>query len=156
MFILRKYSFILMLLGGVLANDIASAQILDRILNRDERKPRDQPSGITAIRDPGIPSAMPRKVDLKRGERLEFSIQANTRTPGQKVEFLIRDFPVSGKIRSLLTNQNDRSQAIIVFESDPNSGATTDYFTFAVRYPGGRFSPVARVDLNIGETFSKI
>ncbi len=116
------------------------AQILDRIFNRD-KKNNFTPS------DPGVPIPVSGNTVGKKGHEIQFEIEAHSKTPGAIVEFLVRDFPIAGRIVSLVSKEGARNKAIVTYWADPNSAATSDAFSFAVRYRGGRYSSAARFDI---------
>ena len=144
------------------------AQILDgklpKIFNRDRNNDTGRNSNggrgggpeITFVRDFGIPKPRPVKLETIKGHEVTFFISAETKTPGMTVEFLVRGFPTAGKLVSLISNPDNRSSARVTYYADPNSAATMDSFTFAARYPGGKYSPVTRCDIKIRDASSVI
>ncbi|MDF1816338.1 MAG: hypothetical protein P1V20_29330 [Verrucomicrobiales bacterium] len=127
---------------------------LPRIFNREREDTgptpitRDTPD-IVFIRDYGTPTPYSTKIQTVKGHQVSFYIYAKTKTPGMRVEFLVRQFPSAGKLISIISNQENRSSAEVTYIADPNSGATMDAFTFAARYPGGKYSSVARCSIEI-------
>ncbi len=134
----------------------APAQLLDRlprVFNRDDppRDPRSLGSDpdITFVRDFGIPKPRSLRIQTLKGYEVNFQIAAETKTPGMTVEFLVRDFPTAGKLLALISNPENRSTAKVTYYADPDSAATMDSFTFVARYPGGKYSELARCDIRI-------
>lgn len=143
---------------AVFAVPNVEAQLFDgklpKIFNRGQEEPgrvpinRDTPD-IVFTRDFGIPTPNSTRVETVKGHQVAFYITAQTKTPGMRVEFLVRQFPTAGQIVSIVSNQENRSSAIVTYVADPNSGATVDAFTFAARYPGGKYSTVANCTIEI-------
>lgn len=101
-------------------------------------------------KDPGVPIPIAGKVATLKGQEIEFEIRAQSKTPAASVEFLIRDFPIAGKITKMVSKEGERNKAIVTYWADPNSAATNDAFSFAVRYRGGRYSSAMRYDIDLG------
>ncbi len=129
----------------------ASAQLFggDGLFNRKEKN-RGKLSGTP--KDPGIPVPVTGTASVVKGSESAFYIKAGTKTPGQIVEFLIRDFPLAGKIVSVVSDPADRSRAVVTYFAEPGSSANQDAFSFAVRYRGGRYSPSIRYDIDLADT----
>ena len=100
-----------------------------------------------AAADPGFPSPQPGKVKALKGQQLILELSADAKSPGAIVEFLIRDFPLAGTIDSLESNPKDRRKAIMKYTPKLNTAATTDVFTFSVRYPNGRWSAAVKYEI---------
>ena len=49
----------------------------------------------------------------------------------------------------MVSKEGERNKAIVTYWADPNSAATNDAFSFAVRYRGGRYSSTARFDIDL-------
>jgi len=120
------------------------------LFNRDRQEPLGPP------KDPGIPHPKNGNGEAVKGVETTFVLKADAKTPAALVEFMIRDFPQAGQVVSLVSNPGDRHSAIVTYRAEPGSGATTDAFTFAVRYRNGRMSPMARFDIDLVETRSQI
>lgn len=143
---------------AVFAASNAEAQLLEgklpKIFNRDREDPgrapinRDTPD-IVFTRDFGIPTPYATKIQTVKGHQVAFYISAKTKAPGMRVEFLVRDFPSAGKIISIISNPENRSSAVVTYVADPDSGATMDSFTFAARYPGGKYSTAVGCTIEI-------
>jgi len=167
---LRQGQLVLLILifGFVaLAAPKVEAQLFDgklpKIFNRDDKRDDGRPTPITRdspditfTRDFGIPTPYSIKIETIKAHLATFPISASTKTPGMMVDFLIRDFPTAGKLISLVSNPENRSSAIVTYLADPNSGATRDSFTFAARYPGGKYSATARCDIQITDAQAMI
>jgi len=128
-----------------LASGAADAQIFGRdLFNRQPEAPR------APTRDEiGVPVPVTGRAEVPKGREVQFEIRAETNTPGATVEFLIRKFPTAGKIVSLTSNPSARNRAIVTYYADPESGAESDVFAFAVRYRGGRYSSEMRYDIDL-------
>ncbi len=101
-------------------------------------------------KDPGVPIPVSGKVSTLKGQEIDFEIEAHSKTRSASVEFLVRDFPIAGKIVSIVSHPSNRNKAIVTYWADPSSAATTDAFSFAVRYRGGRYSSAVRYDIDLG------
>jgi hypothetical protein len=97
----------------------------------------------------GVPSPKSGRVEALKGHEVSFEIVAEAKTPGSTVEFLIRTFPSAGKIVSMVSKPSERNKAVVTYHADPSSSATSDVFTFAVRYRGGRYSAAVRYDIDL-------
>lgn len=117
---------------------------LKEILGGRERVPRLGPP-----KDPGIPTPVDLELEAVKGKEITFELKAESKTPAARVEFLVRDFPRAGRIVALINSPNHRNRAVVTYLADGESAATTDSFTFAVRYPGGRYSSVAQVEIDL-------
>ena len=67
------------------------------------------------------------------------------------VEFLIREFPRQGETSAMQSIPSDRSKASLTYTARRNTAATSDSFTFAVRYPGGLYSKPIKVEIDLKE-----
>jgi len=114
----------------------------DGIFNRKKKQ-------VPISGDPGVPIPVSGKVETIKGQEIEFEIQARSKTPAASVEFLVRDFPIAGRIVSMVSKPGERNKAIVTYWADPNSAAITDSFSFAVRYRGGRYSSAVRFDIGL-------
>ena len=140
------------------------AQLLDgkfpKLFNRDRKSETGRRGGgggdITFVRSFGIPKPRSVKIETLKGYEVTFEITADTKTPGMMVDFLVRDHPTAGKLVGILSNPKNRSSAKVIYYADPNSAATMDSFTFAARYPGGKYSGMARCDIKIEEAQPEI
>ena len=122
----------------------AEAQVIDKIFKRK----KDKRSELPPVNS-GVPIPVTGKVEALKGHEIDFEIEAKSKTPGAAVEFLIRDFPIAGKITKLVSKEGERNKAIVTYWADPNSAATTDAFSFAVRYRGGKYSSAMRYDIEL-------
>lgn len=104
----------------------------------------------------GVPVPVSGEVEALKGHEVTFEIEANSKTPGTTVEFLVRSFPTAGKIVSLVSKPNQRNKAIVTYYANPGSGAEKDAFTFAARYRGGRYSSAARFDIDLVDRKAEI
>ncbi len=144
------------------AASLSHAQLFDGKLNpfknREPSGPsssRELPPGaadITFVRDYGVPKPQPLfgPINTIKGHEVKFTIGAQTNVQGMAVEFLVRTRPTAGKIL-ILHNRERRDTATVIYSADPNSAATMDSFTFAARYPGGKYSNPMRVDIKIAD-----
>lgn len=146
---------IVLALLGILAASASPvrAQLFDGggLFNRKTEAPRAQTED-----EIGVPVPVTGRVEALKGHEVQFEIRAESKTPGATVEFLIRAFPSAGKIVSLVSKPHDRNKAIVVYWADPNSGATRDAFSFAVRYRGGRYSSEMRYDIDLVDLKAEI
>ncbi len=108
-------------------------------------------SGSTpaAPTDPGFPTPVSGKVRALKGQQITFELTSETKSPASIVEYLVRDFPLAGNIDSLQTKENARSKAVMKYTPKLNTAATTDVFTFSVRYPGGRWSAPRKFEIEL-------
>ncbi|NNE90284.1 MAG: hypothetical protein HKN23_01420 [Verrucomicrobiales bacterium] len=106
--------------------------------------------------DPGFPDPVPGKIQVLKGQEVKIELTAKAKGPASIVEFLIRDFPGAGEIGILESKKNDRSKAIMTYTPKLNTAATTDKFTFSVRYPNGRWSAPAKFEIELLDAIPKI
>lgn len=99
----------------------------------------------------GVPVPVTGRVEALKGHEVQFEIRAESKTPGASVEFLIRAFPSAGRIVSIMSKPNERNKALVTYYADPESSATSDAFSFAVRYRGGRYSSEMRYDIDLND-----
>lgn len=104
----------------------------------------------------GVPVPVTGRVEALKGHEVTFEIRAETKTPAAGAEFLIRVFPSAGKIVSMVSNPGERNKALVTYWADPNSSATKDAFSFAVRYRGGRYSSEMRFDIDLVDLHSEL
>lgn len=104
----------------------------------------------------GVPIPITGRVETLKGQEIQFEIQAETKTAAATVEFLIRDFPTAGRIVSMQSKPLERNRALVTYYADPSSTATSDVFSFAVRYRGGRYSSAIRYDIDLVNVLSEI
>lgn len=121
------------------------------LFNRKTEAPRAQTED-----EIGVPVPVTGRVEALKGNEVQFEIRAESKTPGASVEFLIRTFPSAGKIVSLVSNPNARNKAVVTYFADPASSATSDAFSFAVRYRGGRYSAEMRYDIDLVDLKTEI
>lgn len=131
----------------------AEAQLFDGggLFNRKTEPPRAQTED-----EIGVPTPVTGRVEALKGHEVSFEIRAETKTPAATVEFLVRTFPSAGRIISLVSKPGDRSKAIVTYWADPESSATSDAFSFAVRYRGGRYSAEMRYDIDLVDLKAEI
>lgn len=104
----------------------------------------------------GVPTPVTGRVETLKGQEIQFEIHAETKTAAATVEFLIRDFPTAGRIVSIQSKPLERNRALVTYYADPSSTATSDVFSFAVRYRGGRYSSAIRYDIDLVNVLSEI
>ncbi len=121
------------------------------LFNRKTEAPRAQTED-----EIGVPVPVTGRVEALKGHEVTFEIRAESKTPGASVEFLIRAFPSAGKIVSLVSKPNERNKAIVTYWADPASSATSDAFSFAVRYRGGRYSSEMRYDIDLADLKTEV
>lgn len=140
-------------LTSLLASGSLQAQLFNGggLFNRKTEAPRAQTED-----EIGVPVPVTGRVEVMKGHEVTFEIRAESKTPGATVEFLIRTFPAAGKIVSLVSKPNERNKAIVTYWADPSSSATSDVFSFAVRYRGGRYSSAVRYDIDIVDLKTEI
>ncbi len=129
-----------------LASPFVQAQIFGGggLFNKKPEAPRAQTED-----EIGVPTPVRGRVEALKGHEVTFEIRAETKTPAATAEFLIRVFPSAGKIVSMVSNPGERNKALVTYWADPASSATSDAFSFAVRYRGGRYSPEMRFDIDL-------
>lgn len=116
------------------------------LFNRKTEAPRAQTED-----EIGVPVPVTGRVEALKGHEVQFEVRAESKTPGASVEFLIRSFPSAGRIVSIVSKPNERNKALVTYYADPESSATTDAFSFAVRYRGGRYSSEMRFDIDLND-----
>lgn len=121
------------------------------LFNRKTEAPRAQTED-----EIGVPVPVTGRVEALKGHEVTFEIRAESKTPGASVEFLVRAFPSAGKIVSLVSKPNERNKAIVTYWADPASSATSDAFSFAVRYRGGRYSSEMRYDIDLADLKTEV
>ncbi len=101
--------------------------------------------------DPGLGKPVPKEgeVTAVKGETMTIELVSEAKTRAAVVEFLIRDFPLNGELGPMVSKEEDRTRASIKYTPDNDNAATTDSFTFAVRYPGGLWSQKAKVEIKL-------
>ena len=143
-------------LAGFVLSAVPSlrAQLFDAggLFNRKTDAPLATPSEDEI----GVPTPVTGRVEALKGHEVQFEIRAESKTPAAAVEFLIRAFPSAGKIVSMVSNPNARNRAIVTYYADPSSSATSDAFSFAVRYRGGRYSAEMRYDIDLVDLKTEI
>ncbi|MCB1228760.1 MAG: fibronectin type III domain-containing protein [Verrucomicrobiae bacterium] len=97
----------------------------------------------------GKPVPMEGTVTAVKGETMTIELVSDAKTRAAVVEFLIRDFPLNGKLGPMISHEEDRTRATIKYTAFDDTAATTDSFTYAVRYPGGLWSQKAKVDIKL-------
>jgi len=120
------------------------------------RKNKVKPKGLDSGAEIGIPTPITGKAEALKGSEVAFYIKAETKTPGSIVEFLIRDFPLAGRIVSVVSDPANRSRAIVTYYAEPGTAAATDAFSFAARYRNGRYSPAIRYDIDLIDSISEV
>ncbi len=142
-----------LLLPCLLAGGTLQAQLFDGggLFNRKTEAPRAQTED-----EIGVPTPVTGRVEALKGHEVTFEIRAEAKTPGATVEFLVRTFPSAGKIVSLVSKPNERNKALVTYWADPASSATSDVFSFAVRYRGGRYSSAIRYDIDLVDLKTEI
>jgi hypothetical protein len=104
----------------------------------------------------GVPTPVTGRIETLKGQEIQFEIHAETNTPSATVEFLIRDSPTAGRILSIQSKPLERNRALVTYYADPSSTATSDVFSFAARYRGGRYSAAIRFDIDLVNVLSDI
>ncbi len=131
------------------------AQLFNRggvgIFNRKTEAPR-----ALSQDEIGVPTPVSGRIEALKGHEVTFEIRAEAKTSAATVEFLVRAFPSAGKIVSLRSKPGDRTRAIVTYWADPESAATSDVFSFAARYRGGRYSAETRFDIDLVDLKTEI
>jgi hypothetical protein len=95
-------------------------------------------------------------ISAVKGQAVTIELVADAKTRASVVEFLIRDFPLNGQLGAMISKEADRTRATITYTAFPDTAATTDSFTYAVRYPGGQWSRKGKVDIKLEASEPKI
>ena len=108
--------------------------------------------------DPGLgkPTPVNGEVSAIKGETITIELVSEAKTRAAVVEFLIRDFPRNGELGQMISDEKNRTKVTIKYTPFADSAATTDSFTYAVRYPGGLWSQKAKVELTLESSEPKI
>jgi len=143
---LSRYSWVIVLLLGLTSS--AEGQLFGGkgLFNKKTEAPRAQTED-----EIGVPVPVTGRVEALKGHEVQFEIRAESKTPGASVEFLIRAFPSAGRIVSIVSKPSERNKALVTYYADPESSATSDAFSFAVRYRGGRYSSEMRYDIDLND-----
>lgn len=104
----------------------------------------------------GKPTPTEGKIEAVKGETMTINLVSEAKTRASVVEFLIRDFPLNGELGPMVSVENDRTKATIKYTPFNDTAATTDSFTYAVRYPGGLWSQKAEVEIKLLASEPKI
>lgn len=105
----------------------------DFLFGQETEKPAPKDGTITAV----------------KGQPITIELTSDARTRASVVEFLIRDFPLSGDLGALISRGEDRTKASITYTALQDTAATADSFTYAVRYPGGLWSTKGKVTIKL-------
>lgn len=108
--------------------------------------------------DPSLGKPVPKEgeVSAVKGETMSIQLVSEAKTRASVVEFLIRDFPLNGELGPMISLEEDRTKAIIKYTAYPDTAATTDSFSYAVRYPGGLWSQKVEVKISLEASEPKI
>ncbi|MCB1088573.1 MAG: hypothetical protein KDM63_16165, partial [Verrucomicrobiae bacterium] len=88
----------------------------------------------------GKPLPKDGEVSAIKGQTVTIELPSDAKTRASVVEFLIRDFPLNGTLGQMISKPEDRTKATITYTPFQDTAATTDTFTYEVRYPGGVWS----------------
>jgi hypothetical protein len=105
----------------------------DFLIGQETEKPSPKDGTVTAV----------------KGQPVTIELTSDARTRASVVEFLIRDFPLSGDLGALVSRGEDRTKAAITYTPLQDTAATADSFTYAVRYPGGLWSTKGKVTIKL-------
>jgi hypothetical protein len=106
--------------------------------------------------DPGKPVPMDGTITAVKGQPISIELVSDAKTRASVVEFLIRDFPLNGQLGVMVSKDPDRTKATISYTPFQDTAATSDSFTYAVRYPGGQWSRKAKVEIKLEASEPKI
>lgn len=107
--------------------------------------------GLSQEPDPdlGKPLPLDGTITAVKGQTLSIELVSDAKTRAAVVEFLIRDFPLNGQLGPMVSKGEDRTKATITYTGFQDSAATSDSFTYAVRYPGGQWSRKGKVEIKL-------
>lgn len=97
----------------------------------------------------GKPTPKGGKIEATKGQPITITMASEAKTRASVVEFLIRDFPLNGKLGNVISLPPDRTKASVTYTPFADTAATVDSFTFAVRYPGGLWSNKTKVEIEL-------
>lgn len=108
--------------------------------------------------DPSLGKPVPKTGEISaiKGETMSIQLVSEAKTRASVVEFLIRDFPLNGEFGPMASLEEDRTKAVVKYTPYPDTAATTDSFTYAVRYPGGLWSQKVEVKISLEASEPKI
>ncbi|MCB1233958.1 MAG: choice-of-anchor D domain-containing protein [Verrucomicrobiae bacterium] len=105
----------------------------------------------------GIPAPRAFETKAVKGESVSIELSAEARTDFATVEFLIRDFPLNGELGLIESNEKNRTRATVAYQAFRDSAATSDSFTYAVRYPpNGLWSKEVTVKIELEDSLPRI
>lgn len=106
--------------------------------------------------DLGKPLPFDGNISAVKGQTVTIELVSDAKTRAAVVEFLIRDFPLNGEFGPMVSREEDRTKATITYTPFADTAATSDSFTYAVRYPGGQWSRKGKVNIKLEASEPKI
>ena len=103
----------------------------------------------------GKPSAKDQVIEVVRGQAIQIVLDTASKSPHAKLEFLVQDIPFYGTIEGTFPAIDPRmpTKAVVTYQSNPDSTAEADTFTWKARYlennTRGHYSVPGRVSIRI-------
>lgn len=114
----------------------------------DEGRPRGADDHMLPP-DPRLPTPLPQKLKVVRGETITIDLKTLGDHVSQRVDYVVRERTAAGEVTDPKGKPDMRSEMTVTYTPDPDSEATTDFFTFGASYPNGRVSAPVKIELTI-------